>query len=213
MAGLVQMAADWTAQTLALPPALQGRIQAQAVTMAASPLGALPREPMRDAVYQSICLALAPQLGCTSSAQLAVQRTAGQAPQLLRNGQALPRLRLSISYADAMAVWACTQEGIVGIDVQGLPGDAHTDIDAAGWPAVAALYLEPDAAAALAGLQDMAWQHGFAQQWARLEAQLKCAGLALAEAQARPAGWNAGMALCDLSSPAGPVALAWRAAA
>ncbi|MCS4294282.1 4'-phosphopantetheinyl transferase [Comamonas sp. BIGb0152] len=209
MAGL---GLKWTVQPLALSPALLGRVQAQAVTMAAPPSGALPREPMREAVYQSLCQALAPQLGCAPE-QLAVQRRAGQAPQLLRNGQVLPGWQLSISYADAMAVWACTPHGAVGIDVQGAPGDAQTDIDAAGWPAVAALYLEPEAAAALAGLQGLAWQHGFAQQWARLEAQLKCAGLALTEVDVRPRGWKNGMVLNDLQSGAGALALAWRASA
>ncbi|WP_312807682.1 hypothetical protein, partial [Comamonas sp.] len=167
---------------------------------------------MREAVYRAIGEALAPQLGC-APAQLAVQRRAGQAPQLLRNGQALAGWQLSISYADAMAVWACTQEGSVGIDVQGPPGDEQTDIDAAGWPAVAALYLEPDAAAALTGLQRMDWQRGFARQWARLEAQLKCAGLALTEAEDRPAGWRTGMVVTELQTDAGPVAVAWRAPA
>lgn len=210
MAGL---ALHWTRQPLALPPALQGRVQAQAVVMAgAPPPGALPRESLREAVYLATGDYLAPKLGC-APAQLAVQRRAGQAPQLLRNGQVLPGWQLSISYADALAVWACTQEGAIGIDVQGPPGDAQTDIDAAGWPAVAALYLEPDAAAALAGLRGMAWQRGFARQWARLEAQLKCAGLALAEADQRQKGWNAGIALWDLDSAAGAVALAWRASA
>ncbi|MCD2165163.1 4'-phosphopantetheinyl transferase family protein [Comamonas koreensis] len=212
MAGLATTRLNCATQSLALPPALQGRVQAQAVTMAAPPSGVLPRESMRDAVYQAICQALAPQLGC-GLAQLAVQRRAGQAPQLLRNGQVLPGWQLSISYADAMAVWAGTQEGAVGIDVQGPPGDENTDIDAAGWPAVAALYLEPDAAAALVGLQGMAWQRGFARQWARLEAQLKCAGLALTEVHHRPPGWNAGMVLADLPSDSGALALAWRASA
>lgn len=212
MAGLDAAGLRWSAQPLVLPPALQGRVQAQAVTMAAPPSGALPREPMREAVYQSICQALAAQLGCTA-AQLAVQRRAGQAPQLLRNGQVLPECQLSISYADAMAVWACTQHGAVGIDVQGAPGDAQTDIDAAGWPAVAALYLEPKAAAALAGLQGMDWQRGFAQQWARLEAQLKCAGLALTEVHHRQPGWNTGMVVADLPTDSGALALAWRASA
>ena len=210
MAGL---ALHWTRQPLALPPALQGRVQAQAVVMAgAAPSGALPREAMREAVYLAIGETLAPQLGC-EPAQLAVQRRAGQAPQLLRNGQVLPGWQLSISYADALPVWACTQGGSIGIDVQGPPGDAQTNIDAAGWPAVAALYLEADAAATLTGLQRMDWQRGFARQWARLEAQLKCAGLALAEADHRQKGWNAGIALWDLDSAAGAVALAWRASA
>ncbi|QMV71569.1 hypothetical protein HS961_01255 [Comamonas piscis] len=212
MAGLDAATLSWSAQPLALPPALQGRVQAQAVTMAGPPSDALPREPMREAVYQSICQALAPQLGCTAR-QLAVQRRAGQAPQLLCNGQAFTGCQLSISYADAMAVWACTQEGSVGIDVQGLPGDAQTDIDAAGWPAVAALYLDPDAAAALAGLQGMDWQRGFAQQWARLEAQLKCAGMPLTEVHHRQPGWNAGMVVTDLTTDSGALALAWRTSA
>lgn len=210
MAGL---GLKWTVQPLALPPALQGRVQAQAVVMAgAPPSGALPRESMREAVYLAMGDYLAPQLGC-EPAQLAVQRRAGQAPQLLRNGQVLPGWQLSISYADALAVWVCTQGGTVGIDVQGPPGDEHTNIDAAGWPAVAALYLEPDAAAALAGLRGMAWQRGFARQWARLEAQLKCAGLALAEADQRQKGWNADMVVADLPADSGALALAWRASA
>ncbi len=209
MAGL---GLKWTVQPLALPPALQGQVQAQVLTVSAPSSSLLPRETLREAVYQAIGDTLAPQLGC-APAQLAVQRRAGQAPQLLRNGQALPGWQLSISYADAMAVWACTQEGRVGIDVQGPPGDAHTDIDAAGWPAVAALYLEPDAAAALAGLQRMDWQRGFARQWARLEAQLKCAGLALTEVHDRRPGWNAHMVLSDLPCDVGALALAWRASA
>ncbi|GAB2726149.1 4'-phosphopantetheinyl transferase family protein [Comamonas sediminis] len=207
MAGL---ALTGTPQPLALPPALQGRVRAQAVRMAAAASGVLPREAMREAVYRAIGEALAPQLGC-APAQLAVQRRAGQAPQLLRNGQVLPAWQLSISYADAMAVWACTQEGAVGIDVQGPLGDENTGIDAAGWPAVAALYLEPDAAAALTGLQRMDWQRGFAQQWARLEAQLKCAGMPLTEVHHRPPGWNAGILVADLPSDSGALALAWRA--
>ncbi len=209
MAGL---GLKWTVQPLALPPALQRRVQAQVLTVAAPSSNLLPRETLREAVYRAIGETLAPQLGCTA-AQLAVQRRAGQAPQLLRNGQQLPGWQLSISYADAMAVWAGTQEGAVGIDVQGPPGDEQTDIDAAGWPAVAALYLEPESAAALAGLQRMDWQRGFARQWARLEAQLKCAGLALTEVHHRPPGWNAGMVLADLPSDSGALALAWRASA
>lgn len=212
MAGLAQMVPDWSAQSLALPSSLQGWVHAQALTMAPQQASALPREPMRQAVHQAICQTLAALLGCAAG-QLAVQRRPGQAPLLLHAGQPLEALHLSISYADAMAVWACSQRGAVGIDVQGPPGGIHTDVHAAGWPAVAALYLEPGAAAALAGLTGMAWQYGFAQQWAQLEAQLKCAGLALAEAQARPAGWNADMALCELDSVAGPVAIAWRALA
>lgn len=212
MAGLAAVALGWTAQALTLPAALQGQVQAQAVTMAELPKAALLREPMRQAVHQAICQTLAPQLGCTA-AQLAVERRPGQAPLLLRAGQALPGLQLSISYADAVAVWACTHRGTVGIDVQGPPGDADTDVHAAGWPAVATLYLEPEAAAVLAGLHGMAWQRSFAQQWARLEAQLKCAGLALTEVGHRVAGWKAGMALWDMDSPAGSMAIAWRASA
>lgn len=209
MAGL---GLKWTVQPLALPPALQGRVQAQVLTVSAPPSSLLPREALREAVYQAIGDTLAPQLGC-APAQLVVQRRAGQAPQLLRHGQVLPGWQLSISYADAMAVWAGTQAGSVGIDVQGLLGDEHTDIDAAGWPAVAALYLEPDAAAALAGLQRMDWQRGFAGQWARLEAQLKCAGMPLTEVHHRQPGWNAGMVLADLPSDSGALALAWHASA
>lgn len=209
MAGL---GLKWTVQPLALPPALQGQVQAQVLTVSAPSSSPLQREALREAVYRAIGETLALQLGCVP-AQLVVQRRAGQAPQLLRNGQVLPGWQLSISYADAMAVWAGTQAGRVGIDVQGPPGDEHTDIDAAGWPAVAALYLEPDAAAALAGLQRMDWRRGFARQWARLEAQLKCAGLPLTEVHHRQTGWNAGMVLADLPTDAGALALAWRASA
>ena len=44
MAGLAT-----TTLPLALPPALHGSVQAQALAMATPPLGVLPREPMREA--------------------------------------------------------------------------------------------------------------------------------------------------------------------
>ena len=106
-------------------------------------------------------------------------------------------------------MWAWSLQHALGVDVQAIPVGG----DDAEWLALAQLYLVPTIAANLAGFQGSALRLAFAEQWAQLEAQLKCAGLPLVEAHARAADWNAGMqcAVLPAASHRAAVALAWRA--
>ena len=195
---------------LALPADWQGRAQAFAVLL--PPTVRAPqaqRAAMRQAVHQSMVRHFALALPCDAP-QLAVRSTPGQAPVLLKEGQALPALSLSIAYAQNHALWAWSAQGAVGVDVQAIP----TEGDDAEWRQLATQYLEPGAASALAALQGDALRAAFAAQWVQLEAQLKCAGMALDETVHRAVHWNAGMQCLPLPLPASwgaAAALAWRA--
>lgn len=195
-------------QRLCLPAAWQDKLQAYALSLPAL-LGSpqAQRDAARRVLHEAIANTLAAELHC-DAACLSVQRTAGQAPVLLRNGQALPGLHLSLAYGDALAVWAWSPQHVLGVDVQAVPVDG----DDAEWLALAQLYLAPDVWQTLATLQGSALRLAFAEQWAQLEAQLKCAGLPLAEAHVRAADWNAGIqcALLPGAMPGAAVALAWR---
>lgn len=192
-------------QAVSLPAACQSTAQVFAVSLApaAGPPAAL-RESLRHAAHQSICSTLAEVLQCDAQ-QLAVQRMPGQAPALLLGGRVHAAIRLSVAYAGASALWAWSDRTGIGVDVQAVPADA--DGDDAEWQAVARQFLGP-AAQGLAPLQGTALRGTFAQQWAQLEARLKCAGLPLAEADALPSGWDAGVQCAPLPWPA-----AWGAAA
>ena len=196
-------------QSLRLPAAWQGQLQAYALPVPV--LEATPqaqRDTARRSLHHAIVHTLADALHCDASS-LSVQRRAGQAPILCRDGQALPGLHLSLAYGDALAVWAWSLQHALGVDVQAIPVGG----DDAEWLALAQLYLVPTIAANLAGFQGSALRLAFAEQWAQLEAQLKCAGLPLVEAHARAADWNAGMqcAVLPAASHRAAVALAWRA--
>ncbi|UBB17371.1 hypothetical protein [Comamonas odontotermitis] len=196
-------------QAVSLPAACQGTAQVFAVCLAhvAGPPAPL-RESLRHAVHQSICSALAEVLQCDAR-QLSVQRMPGQAPMLLLGGSVHAAIRLSVAYAGASALWAWSDRAAIGVDVQAVPADG----DDAEWHAVARQFIGP-AAQELAPLQGTALRAAFAQQWAQLEARLKCAGLPLAEADARLSGWDAGVQCAPLpwrtSGGVAAVALAWR---
>lgn len=195
-------------QRLCLPAAWQDKLQAYALPLPAlvgSPQA--QRDAARRVLHDAITSTLAVDWHC-DAACLSVQRTAGHAPVLRRNGQALPGLHLSLAYGDALAVWAWSAQHALGVDVQAVPVDG----DDAEWLALAQLYLTPDVLQTLSGLQGSALRLALAEQWARLEAQLKCAGLPLDEAHARAADWNAGMQCAVLpgAMPGAAVALAWR---
>jgi len=192
-------------QAVPLPAACQGTAQVFAVSLAPAtgPPAAL-RESLRHAVHQSICSTLAEVLRCDAR-QLSVQRMPGQVPMLLLDGRVHAAIRLSVAYAGASALWAWSDRTAIGVDVQAVPADV--DGDDAEWQAVARQFLGP-AAQGLALLQGTALRAAFAQQWAQLEARLKCAGLPLAEADALPSGRDAGVQCAPLPWPA-----AWGAAA
>lgn len=194
---------------LALPADWQDRAQAFAVQMPSTVLAPqAQRVAMRQAVHQSMVRHLALALPCDAQ-QLAVRSTPGRASVLLKEGQALPALSLSIAYAQNHALWAWSAQGAVGVDVQAIP----TDGDDAEWRQLAALYLDSEVARPLAALQGTALRQAFAVQWTQFEAQLKCAGMALGEAAQRPALWNAKQQCVSLAIPAAwgaAAALAWR---
>ncbi|MBB6576444.1 4'-phosphopantetheinyl transferase [Comamonas odontotermitis] len=195
-------------QAVALPAACQGGLQVYAVCLApAAGSPAALRESLRHAVHQSICSALAEVLQCDAR-QLSVQRVPGQAPVLSLGGQTHARIHLSVAYAGASALWAWSDRAAVGVDVQAIPADG----DDAEWHAVERQFIGP-AAQALSPLQGAGLRAAFAAQWAQLEARLKCAGLQLSEADARPADWDANMHCVPLAWPAAwgtaAAALAW----
>ena len=194
---------------LTLPADWQDRAQAFAVQLHYTVLAPqAQRAVMRQAVHQSMVRHLEQALACDAQ-QLAVRSTPGQAPVLLKEGQALPALSLSIAYAQNHALWAWSEQGAVGVDVQAIP----TDGEDAEWQQLAAQYLEPGAASALAALQGDVLRAAFAAQWVQLEAQLKCTCMALGETAHRAAHWNAGLQCLPLPVPASwgaAAALAWR---
>lgn len=198
-------------QAVSLPAACESTAQVFAVCLAptAGPPASL-RESLRHAVHQSICSTLAEVLQCDAR-QLSVQRMPGQAPMLLLGGSVHAAIRLSVAYAGASALWAWSDRAAIGVDVQAAPAEA--DGNDAEWHAVARQFIGP-AAQALAPLQGTALRAAFAQQWAQLEARLKCAGLPLSESDARPAGWDAGVQCVPLpwrtAGGVAAVALAWR---
>ena len=194
---------------LTLPADWQDRAQAFAVQMPSTVLAPqAQRAAMRQAVHQSMVRHLEQALACDAQ-QLAVRSTPGRAPVLLKDGEPVTALSLSIAYAQNHALWAWSAQGAVGVDVQAIP----TDGDDAEWQQLAAQYLEPGAASALAALQGDALRAAFAAQWVQLEAQLKCTGMALDETAHRAAHWNAGLQCLPLPVPASwgaAAALAWR---
>ena len=173
-------------QAVPLPAACQGVAQVFAVPLspAVGPPAAM-RECLRHAVQQSMCSTLAEALQCDVR-QLSVLRAPGRAPVLRLGSQVLTAIRLSVAYTGAFALWAWSDRAAVGVDVQAIPVDG----DDTEWQAVARQFIGP-AAQGLAPLQGMALRIAFAAQWAQLEARLKCAGLPLSEADARPVGWDA----------------------
>ena len=94
-------------------------------------------------------------------------------------GQALrvkdSSINLSISHAPGLSVAAINLYGAVGVDLMQFEEDADFLPD---WQQVAHDYLGPDAASRITDA------YGFAQEWTRREAQLKCCGLGITEWEA-----------------------------
>ena len=91
-------------------------------------------------------------------------------------GQALrvkdSAIGLSVSHASGLSVAAINLYGAVGVDLMRFDEDADFLPD---WQRVANDYLGPTAANRITGT------YGFAQEWTRREAQLKCCGLGITE--------------------------------
>ena len=165
---------------------------------------ATQRAALRVATYHAIVCSLAAHYP-VGGAQLQLQSRVAQAPALMCGADVPPALhaqlrgmQIAVSYAYPVAVWAWHAHGAVGVDVEAVRCDA----DVAEWQAVAQLYLAADAALPLQTLQGQAFFAGFAAQWTLLEAQLKCTGRALTEAEHQSAGWDDGLQTAALDLPA-----------
>lgn len=165
---------------------------------------AAQRAALRAATYQAIVRSLTAHYP-VGGAQLQLQSRVAQAPVLMGGTDVPPALRaqlqgihIAVSYAYPVAVWAWHAHGVVGVDVEAV----RCDTDVAEWQAVAQLYLAADAAVPLQTMQGQAFFAAFAAQWTLLEAQLKCTGRALTEAEHRGAGWNDGLQTAALALPA-----------
>ena len=190
----MQAAPAYVQQPLALPCGCPAGLQVFALRLLPT---AMATPPQRQVLRSAVDHAVQTTLG------------AGAGPLLHRPGQAphwpqQPTWHGAIAYAWPLAVWGmCTRQAF-GVDVEAIP----TAYDAQHYADVAALYLVPTAPACITSGAD------FAAHWCALEAQLKCAGLPLAEAASRPQGWNAGLHTAALALPAAwgsyRAALAWR---
>ena len=184
-------------QPLALPRGCPAGLQVFALrllpTAIATPLQA-QRQVLRSAVDHTVQATLGP----------------GAGPLLHRPGQAPHWPHQStwhgaIAYAWPLAVWGMCTGPAWGVDVEAIPAIN----DAQHYADVGALYWGPTAQACIANGAE------FAAHWCALEAQLKCAGLPLAEATSRPQGWNAELHTAALALPEAwgsyCAVLAWRA--
>lgn len=165
---------------------------------------AAQRAALRVATYHAIVCSLAARYP-VGGTQLHLQCRPAQAPALMGGADVPPALHaqlqgihIAVSYAYPVAVWAWHAHGAVGLDVEAVRCDAEV----AEWQAVAQLYLAADAAVPLQTMQGQAFFAAFAAQWTLLEAQLKCTGRALTEAEHQSAGWNDGLQTAALALPA-----------
>ena len=156
------------------------------------------RAQMRDALREVLSL----QLGCAPES-VVLQSIPGQPLRVEQpvHGQ---NVGLSISHEAGLSVAALRHNGPVGVDIIRIA-------PAFDWQAVACDYLGPQVVRRIASLPESEQPLAFAREWTRLEAGLKCLGLALQE-------WNpaleqrlANCCLMALDLPPGLCgAVAWR---
>lgn len=129
-----------------------------------------------------------------------LQCAPGEAPcALLRDGERVQRVGLSISHDGDWSMAALRPGGAVGIDLMQVK-------DAPDLEQVARDYLGPDVAAALAGVARAQRALAFAQAWSAHEARLKCLGLGLVEWEPDLARQLVRCTVRALDAPAGYVA-------
>nr|WP_286173201.1 4'-phosphopantetheinyl transferase superfamily protein [Duganella qianjiadongensis] len=107
-------------------------------------------------------------------ASIHIDNRRGHAPQISIAGSHGPAPQCSFAYADRYALAALKLHGAIGVDLMPV-------IDIPDWQAVARDYLGPQVCARLQALPASQRAAALAQEWCRLEAQLKCRGVALAE--------------------------------
>lgn len=136
------------------------------------------RAIIRQKVHAVLLEVLSTHFRCAIE-QIHVKRVAGCALQcVVRTGDdQVVEPKISISYAHDLALMAISLDQSIGLDL--LKVDSHFLSQA--WQDVAQLYLPPAIAWEIAQLKQADGALRFAQEWLKLEAGFKCAGLALCE--------------------------------
>jgi 4'-phosphopantetheinyl transferase len=106
------------------------------------------------------------------------------------------RLAFNMSHSGELALYAFSDAGAVGVDVE----LARRPVDEV---AIAARMLGEDAAQKLRALDPATRQREFLRAWARHEAKLKCLGVGIGEAGRAPAGHRLWVQELELGPTAG----------
>ncbi|MGV8805108.1 MAG: 4'-phosphopantetheinyl transferase family protein [Polaromonas sp.] len=130
------------------------------------------REAARTQLRGALREVLSLQLGCAPES-IALMSVPGQALRIERPGHGRG-VGLSTSHEAGLSVAALRRSGPVGVDIMRIT-------PAFDWQAVARDYLGPQALRQLARQPEPEQLPAFAREWTRLEACLKCLGLALQE--------------------------------
>lgn len=132
----------------------------------------------RVKVHATLTAILSAHFGCAEDC-ISLERTAGSALRCsVKLGDGEDRvLTVSISYAAGLAVLVIAFDQTIGVDLLKLDAEFLSQ----SWHAIAQLYLPPRQVEAILRLPSAAGAQKFAQEWVKLEARFKCAGMALAE--------------------------------
>lgn len=164
---------------------------------------ATPDSQLRDAARAQLRGALCEVLGLQlerSPESIALISVSGQALRLDGTGHGIG---LSASHEAGLSVAAINRHGPVGVDIMRIP----TAFD---WQATARDYLGPQAVHRIADRPRPEQLRAFTREWTRLEAGLKCQGLALQEWTPALAQSLASCHLMELDMPSGLCgAVAW----
>lgn len=126
------------------------------------------RAQLRSALREVLSL----QLGCASEL-IVLQSIPGQ-PLRVEQPAHGQNIGLSISHEAGLSVAALRRNGPVGVDILRIAPEFDCQ-------AVARDYLSPQALCRIASQPELVQPLAFAREWTRLEAGLKCLGLALQE--------------------------------
>ena len=155
-----------------------------------SPLREAARTQMRSALREVLSL----QLGCAPES-VVLQSIPGQ-PLRIEHPSHGQNIGLSISHEAGLSVATLRRNGPVGVDIMRIA-------PAFDWQALARDYLGPQAVRRIASQPESEQPLAFAREWTRLEAGLKCLGLALQEWSQALAERLESCRVMELDTPAG----------
>lgn len=159
-----------------------------------------PETPHRDAARQLVRQALGKTLGAILAVDERSLSLLSQPGQGIRLAPPWQDVGISVSHEPGLSLAVIHRAGPVGIDLLRLDSPLP-DLDQ-----LARDYLGPATAAALAALPATQRQAAFAGAWCRLEAGLKCLGMALGEWTPETGRQLADCTFTDIAMPAGWVA-------